>query len=127
MVWGRTSAVVATFALPALTGAGCGGSSSSKGPTTINWYVFKEPGGAFDASAATCSKSSNGRYKVKVVALPTDSDQQRELIVRRLAAKDSSLDVIGMDVNWTAEFAEAGWIVPWTGENQQAAEKGVIP
>jgi multiple sugar transport system substrate-binding protein len=127
MLRGRTSGVVATLALAALTAAGCGGSSSSKGPTTINWYVFKEPGGAFDTAAATCTKSSGGRYKVKVVALPTDSDQQRELIVRRLAAKDSSIDVIGMDVNWTAEFAEAGWIVPWAGANKQAAAKGVIP
>src|SRR3954462_11401945 len=32
-----------------------------------------------------------------------------------------------MDVNWTAEFAQAGWIVPWEGENKSAAEKGVIP
>jgi multiple sugar transport system substrate-binding protein len=118
---------LATLALTALTASGCGGSSKSGGPATVNWYVFKEPGGAFDAAAAKCSKDSNGRYKVKVVALPTDSDQQRELIVRRLAAKDSSIDVIGMDVNWTAEFAEAGWIVPWTGANQQAAQKGVIP
>src|SRR3954447_9013811 len=127
MLRGRTSGVVATLALAALTAGGCGGSSSSKGPTTINWYVFKEPGGGFDAAAATGTKSARGRYKVKVVALPTDSDQQRELIVRRLAAKDKSIDVIGMDVNWTAEFAEAGWIVPWTGPNQQAAAKGVIP
>src|SRR3954449_10442828 len=127
MLRGRTSGVVATLALAALTAAGCGGASSSQGPATINWYVFKEPGGAFDAAAATCTKSSGGRYKVKVVALPTDSDQQRELIVRRLAAKDSSIDVIGMDVNWTAEFAEAGWILPWTGSNQQAAEEGRIP
>src|SRR4051794_1053572 len=127
MLRGRTSGVVATLALAALTAAGCGGAASLNGPTTVNWYVFKEPGGSFDAAAATCSKNSGGRYKVKVVALPTDSDQQRELIVRRLAAKDSSIDVIGMDVNWTAEFAEAGWIEPWTGANQQAAEKGVIP
>src|SRR4051794_40140628 len=123
----RTSVVLAALALAALTAAGCGGSSKSGGPATVNWYVFKEPGGAFDAAAATCSKSSGGRYKVKVVALPTDSDQQRELIVRRLAAKDSSIDVMGMDVNWTAEFAEAGWIRPWTGPNQKAAAKGVIP
>src|SRR3954466_10843141 len=127
MLWGRRSAVLATLVLAALTGAGCGGSSKSTGPTTVNWYVFKEPGGAFDAAAAKCSKDSNGRYKVKVVALPTDPAQQPELIVRRLAAEDSDLDVIGMDVNWTAEFAEAGWIVPWAGANQQAAEKGTIP
>jgi multiple sugar transport system substrate-binding protein len=125
MLGGRTSVLV-TLALAVLTAAGCGG-SSSKGPATVTWYVFKEPGGAFDAAAAKCSKDSNGKYQVKVVALPTDSDQQRELIARRLAAEDSDLDVIGMDVNWTAEFAQAKWIVPWTGANQQTAEKGVIP
>src|SRR2546423_7624318 len=103
------------------------GSSSSKGPVAVKWYIFKEPGGAFDAAAASCSKQSQGRYRIKVVALPTVSDQQRELIVRRLAAKDSDLDVIGMDVNWTAEFAGAGWIVPWTGRYKQVAANGVIP
>ncbi len=123
MLGGRTSAVLATLALAALTASGCGGSSSSKGPATVNWYVFKEPGGAFDAAAAKCSKDSNGRYQVKVVALPTDSDQQRELIVRRLAAKDDSIDLVGMDVIWTAELAEAGWIQPWEGERRTVAEK----
>src|SRR3954466_5316591 len=127
MLWGRTSTAVLTLALAALTGIGCGGSSKSGGPATVNWYVFKEPGGSFEACGATCTKTSGGRYKVKVVALPTDSDQQRELIVRRLAAKDKSIDVMGMDVNWTAEFAEAGWILPWTGPNQKDAAKGVIP
>src|SRR3954467_5367670 len=127
MVWGRTSAAVLTLALAALTGIGCGGSSKSGGPATVNWYVFKEPGGAFDSAAAKGTKDSNGRYKGKVVALPTDSDQQRELIVRRLAAKDSSLDVIGMDVNWTAEFAGAGWIVRRRGANKKEREEGRIP
>ena len=103
------------------------GSSGSKGPVAIKWYIFKEPSGAFDDAAATCSKQSRGRYRIKIVALPTDSDQQRELIVRRLAAKDKDLDVLGMDVNWTAEFAEAGWIVPWTGAYRQVAQGGVIP
>src|SRR3954447_12086018 len=123
----RASLALAVLACAALVAAGCGGSGSSTGPTTVKWYVFKEPGGAFDAAAAKCTKDSNGRYKVSVVALPTDSDQQRELIIRRLAAKDKDLDVLGMDVNWTAEFADAGWIVPWTGRLKQVASQGVIP
>jgi multiple sugar transport system substrate-binding protein len=76
---------------------------------------------------AACNKENAGNFKINYVKLPTDADQQRELIVRRLAAKDSDIDVIGMDVNWTAEFAQAGWLVPWEGANQTAAEKGVIP
>jgi multiple sugar transport system substrate-binding protein len=114
-------------AVAALVLGGCGGGGSGSGPPTVKWYVFNEPGGAYDQAVANCNKQARGRYRIDYVKLPTDSDQQRELIVRRLAAKDSDIDVIGMDVNWTAEFAQAGWIVPWTGANKQAAEAGVIP
>jgi multiple sugar transport system substrate-binding protein len=106
--------------------AGCGGGSSS-GPTRVSWYVFNEPGGGYEGAVANCNKQAAGRYKIDYVKLPTDSDQQRELIVRRLAAKDKDIDVIGMDVNWTAEFAGAGWLVPWEGENKSAAEQDRIP
>jgi multiple sugar transport system substrate-binding protein len=116
--------------LVALTGlgvTGCGGSSSSGGTPEINWYVFNEPGGGYDGAVANCNKQNAGKYKINYVKLPTDADQQRELIVRRLAAKDSDIDVIGMDVNWTAEFAEAGWIQPWEGANKTAAQEDRIP
>lgn len=46
--------------------------------------------------------------------LPADSDQQREQLVRRLAAGDRDIDLLGMDVIWTPEFAAAGWISPWS-------------
>ena len=32
-----------------------------------------------------------------------------------------------MDVDWTAEFATAKWIRPWTGANAAAVSKGVLP
>jgi trehalose/maltose transport system substrate-binding protein len=127
MLRGRTSGVVLTLALAVLTAAGCGGGSSSKGPPTLNWYVFNEPSGSFSGAADKCSKESGGKYKIVVQPLPTDADQQRELIVRRLAANDSSVDIVGMDVIWTAEFAEAGWIKPWTGQNEQKAIQGDLP
>jgi multiple sugar transport system substrate-binding protein len=107
--------------------AGCGGDDESGGPATISWYVFNEPGGGYDAAVAQCNEQAAGRYRINYVKLPTDADQQRELIVRRLAAKDSDIGVIGMDVNWTAEFAEAGWILPWEGANGQAATEDRIP
>ena len=109
--------------LVAATVSGCGSDDSGSGSKTLNWYVFKEPGGSYDAAVADCNKKAGGRYKIVYQALPTDANQQRELLVRRLAAEDSSVDLVGMDVIWTAEFAQAGWIKPWSGENATAARE----
>lgn len=59
-----------------------------------------------------------------MIPLPADADQQREQLARRLAAGDPDIDLVGMDVIWTAEFAEAGWILPWEGEAASAATAG---
>jgi multiple sugar transport system substrate-binding protein len=75
--------------------------------------VFQEPSGSFTDAAKRCSEQSGGRYRIVFNALSNDADQQRDALVRRLAAKDSSIDIAGMDVVWTAEFAQAGWIKPW--------------
>jgi multiple sugar transport system substrate-binding protein len=98
------------FGLAGLAVAGCG--SSSKGPVALNWYVFPEPSGSFAAAAAACSKDSGGAYNIKLNLLSTSSDQQRVSLVRRLAANDPSIDILAMDVDWTAEFATAKWIQP---------------
>jgi multiple sugar transport system substrate-binding protein len=114
-------AAVAAVALPS-----CGSDEGGGGSKSINWYVFNEPGGAYESAVKTCNEKANGRYKINYVRLPTDANAQRELVVRRLAAKDSDIDVIGMDVIWTAEFAEAKWILPWTGARRAEATKGKL-
>jgi multiple sugar transport system substrate-binding protein len=111
--------------LAAVTGCGVGDSGSTSG-RTLNWYVFNEPGGANEQAIKTCNKQAGGRYKIRYQRLPTDANQQRELIVRRLAAEDSTVDLVGMDVIWTAEFAEAGWILPWEGARKKEAIAGKV-
>jgi multiple sugar transport system substrate-binding protein len=118
--------LAATFACALTVGCGVGGDAGDSGARAINWYVFNEPGGAFDKAVADCNKEANGEYEINYVKLPTDANQQRELIVRRLAAEDDTLDLVGMDVIWTAELAAAGWILPWTGERRRAAEEGKL-
>ncbi len=92
----------------------------------LNWYVFDEPSGAFDEAARRCADASEGAYRVAIKPLPADADQQREQLVRRLAAGDSDIDIIGMDVIWTAELAEAGWILPWPEDQAREARAGRI-
>jgi trehalose/maltose transport system substrate-binding protein len=106
--------------------AGCGGSGGA-GVAKLNYYTFPEPSGSFATAAANCSKASGGRYTITITSLPSDSDSQRTQLVRRLAAKDSAIDLIGMDVNWTAEFAQAGWVRPWSGSQATQVMSGVLP
>jgi multiple sugar transport system substrate-binding protein len=105
--------------------AACGGNGGS-GPPTLNWYIFHEPSGSFQAAAAACSASAGGAYNIRIQELPTAADAQRQQLVRRSAATDTSLDILGLDVVWEPEFSEAGWIENWTGERRQQVERDAV-
>ncbi|HSJ16773.1 MAG TPA: ABC transporter substrate-binding protein [Solirubrobacterales bacterium] len=104
---------------------GCGGSDA--GGSTLTWFIFNEPSGALPTAAERCSKQSGGRYSIEFEFLPNDADSQREQLVRRLGAEDSSIDIVGMDVIWTGEFANAGWLEEFTGETERAVSRNVFP
>lgn len=50
--------------------------------------------------------------KVTLIELPEAADEQRAQMVANLQARSTRYDVLGLDVVWTAEFAENGWIIP---------------
>lgn len=122
MRWLRTAAV-----LPLLASvlAACGDDSGSGRPT-LNWYNFPDDSGALQKAADRCSKASGGRYRISYNKLPRAADGQRQQLVRRLAAQDDSLDILGLDVTWAAEFAEARWIREWTGTAKERAVEGTL-
>src|SRR3954469_14838889 len=121
--------VIGSMAVAAsvLAAASCGGSSSNSGTTTLNWFIFNEPSGGVQAAAKKCSDGSKGAYNIKFQYLPSQADAQREQLVRRLGAEDDSLDLLGLDVVWTGEFANAGWIAPVPAATAQAVSQGVFP
>ncbi|NUR83302.1 MAG: ABC transporter substrate-binding protein [Nonomuraea sp.] len=57
--------------------------------------------------------------KVTLLELPEAADEQRAQMVANLQARSTRYDVLGLDVVWTAEFAENGWIIP--------LERGLFP
>lgn len=122
MPWLRTLAVLP---LLASTLAACG-SGAGSGPPTLNWYNFPDDSGALQKAADRCSQASHGRYRINYNKLPRAADGQRQQLVRRLAAHDNSLDILGLDVTWAAEFAEARWIREWTGAAKQRATEGTL-
>ncbi|MCP9989020.1 ABC transporter substrate-binding protein [Streptomyces sudanensis] len=126
-VRGAARGLRALLVLPLLASplAACG-SGERAGAPVLNWYNFPDDSGALDAAARNCTRAADGRYRIVYHKLPRTADGQRQQLVRRLAAEDSSIDIMGLDVTWAAEFAEAGWIRPWTGEARRRAEQGTL-
>src|SRR6202034_2048846 len=106
--------------------AACGTANASSGPVTLNFYFYPDSSAATATGVKNCSEQSHGKYTISYQQLPEASDGQRQQLVRRLAAHDDTMDILGLDVTWEAEFAQAGFIVPWTGANKTAAEAGTL-
>jgi multiple sugar transport system substrate-binding protein len=121
----RGLSVAALVACALLVGA-CGSDDGGGQGATLNWWAYNEPSGSFRQAADRCTKESNGRYRIVFNALGNDPNTQRQSLVRRLAAKDSSIDLMSMDVIWTAEFAEAGWIKPWPESFASQVREGTL-
>src|SRR5215471_6397821 len=114
--------MLATTVLAACTAS----NAATGGPVTINFYNFNDPSGAVQTAVTNCTSQSGGKYVITYNKLPASADDQRLQMVRRLAAGDTTMDILGLDVTWEAEFAEAGWILPWTGTDEQRAEAGTL-
>jgi multiple sugar transport system substrate-binding protein len=121
MVAGVASALLAATGL-----AACSSANAGTGPVTLNYYLYTDTSGATVAAINNCNKQNGGKYTISYQQLPQAADGQRQQLARRLAAHDSSLDIMGLDVTWEPEFATAGWIEPWTGTYKAQAEAGTL-
>jgi multiple sugar transport system substrate-binding protein len=97
---------------------GC--SDDEGGTPTLTWYINPDNGGQADL-AAKCGDDSGGAYRIETQILPNEADQQREQLVRRLAADDPSVDLMSLDPPFVAEFANAGYLLPITDAADVAA------
>ncbi|MGW4500043.1 ABC transporter substrate-binding protein [Micromonospora sp. NPDC004336] len=119
----RAMAAAAALTLVAPTAAACG-SDGDGGTPTINLYYPPEQN--LQKVVDDCNEQAQGRYKIAYRVLPRQADDQRVQMVRRLAAQDSGMDVLGLDVTWTQEFASADWILEWTGQDKAEVEQGTL-
>jgi multiple sugar transport system substrate-binding protein len=119
---GRIGALLGAGVVAASLLTACG---SNSGPMKIN--VYYAPEDHFQTVVDNCNAQAAGKYQIVYNKLPRGADDQRVQMVRRLAAGDNSMDILGLDVTWVSEFAEAGWADEWTGANKAEASQGVLP
>ena len=120
----RPSRWTAAIGVAALLTSLAACSSGPKG-TVVNLYGGAS-GTGFEKILDDCNQKAAGRYTIVGNLLPSDADGQRDQLVRRLAAHDDGMDLLGMDVIWTGEFAEAGWVRELTGDQKAQATKDTL-
>ena len=118
------SAVVVMLALCAGV-ASCGGDGGDDAAPTLTWYTNPDNGGQ-EALAEKCTEAAEGAYRIEISELPADASDQREQLVRRLAANDSSIDLMSLDVVFVPEFAEAGFLRAFTDDEAAGLTRGVL-
>ncbi|MCV7419821.1 ABC transporter substrate-binding protein [Mycobacterium yunnanensis] len=112
------AAALAGLTVASLVSA-CGAAS---GGVVVNYYTPANEMATFTAVAKRCNDEFGGRFTIKQISLPKGADDQRLQLARRLTGNDASLDVMALDVVWTAEFAEAGWALPLSDDPAGQAE-----
>ncbi len=114
---------IAAFGLALATLAACGSEAPAESTVTLNWYVGPDRVDA-EAVARSCGTAD---YRIAVKQLPTDVDERHAQLVRRLVAKDTSIDLLSLDSAFTAEFAEAQFLAPVPEDLAPAYSKDIAP
>ncbi|WP_069386289.1 extracellular solute-binding protein [Cellulosimicrobium cellulans] len=95
------------------------------GTPVLTWYINPDAGGQATIAAA-CTEEAGGAYRIETELLPRDAASQREQLARRLAAKDSSIDLMSLDPVFIAEFAEAEFLAPVPDDVADATTEDVV-
>jgi multiple sugar transport system substrate-binding protein len=117
----RRSAI-AVAAVTMIMATACGGDT---GPPVLNWYINPDNGGQ-EALAKTCTDEAGGAYEIEASILPNNASQQREQLIRRLAANDSSIDLMSLDPPFVPEFAEANFLLDIPDDQAEEFTDGVV-
>jgi multiple sugar transport system substrate-binding protein len=97
--------------------SGCAGTGNQAGPSgdagakkvNLTFTIFDDGVGVDRKLVEEFNKT---HPNIQVTYKPLPAGELRDRLTTWLAAKDESLDVLGIDVVWPSEFARAGWIVP---------------
>jgi multiple sugar transport system substrate-binding protein len=106
----RPTVSLAAFALVASACAGVGGGGADEGEMV--WAVGgseAQPGGVHQDVAELWSEQ-NPDTPISIDVLPESADEQRQQQSLELNAEGAGFDVLGLDVIWTGEYSENGWL-----------------
>ena len=106
-----------------LGAAGCGGGEEASGATTITLAFTPDEAGGLKKLIDDFNRQNRDEIQVTWREMPALSADYLEQLQAELQSGQSSVDLIGGDVIWPAQFAANGWILDlsdrFTGGMQQ--------
>jgi ABC-type glycerol-3-phosphate transport system substrate-binding protein len=108
--WFASAGALALLAVAACTPGG--DDDEGDGGGELVWAIGgaeAQPGGVHQSVVALWNEQ-NPETPVRIEILPDQADQQREQQTLQLDAEESTFDILGMDVIWTGEYSENGWL-----------------
>lgn len=78
---------------------------------TLNWSFGKDATGV-SPKLAKLFEEKNPGIKINVMEQPAKSDAQHNDYVTKLSSKDTSIDVMNIDIIWPPEFGASQWLEP---------------
>lgn len=106
--------------------AACGSGAKPGSTVILDWYVGPDRADSA-ALAKACSTASAGAFRIRVKPLPTNVDERNRTLVRRLAAKDTSIDLLSLDSAFTAQFSAAQYLAPVPEDLAPVFSKDIAP
>src|SRR5690625_3164904 len=97
--------------------------SSEPGPPVPTWYTNPDDGG-HETIAQACTEEADGTSGMNVATLAREASAQREQLARRVAAEDSSIDIMSRAPPFIPEFAGPGFLAEVPDELQDA--EGIV-
>ncbi len=115
----RVGAAVLAVVTAASAISACGPAVDER---VVSLYTPASETATFTAVANRCNEELDGKFRIEQFSLPKGADDQRLQLARRITGNDRTLDIMALDVVWTAEFAEAGWALPLSDDPAGLAE-----
>lgn len=131
----RRAALATGVALAVTPVAACGSDvfygddGGGDAEVTLKWFINPDPTFEPDLGqsgiAQRCSAESD-EYDIEVELLPQSASEQRIQLARRLAAEDSTIDLMSLDPVFVAEFSDAGFLADIPDDLQAQFSDGVL-
>ncbi|MGH8901742.1 MAG: ABC transporter substrate-binding protein [Egibacteraceae bacterium] len=107
----KRTALGAALSVLAFLAAACAGSTPNRGE--LVWAIVgnaARPDGPHHDTVEMWNQLHPNGPRVRFELLPESADEQRQQLSLELDARSSTLDILSLDVIWTGEFAENGWL-----------------